>query len=70
MILKSTFDLWTTVAILSLAWQESCENPAVFCYRIGREVFVRRSTLIPLRNEDECSSPSGTYFIPSMTSRD
>ena len=65
-----TIGLWTAVATLGLAWQESCENPAVFCYRIGREVFVRRAGLIPVPNEDECSNQSGTSSMSFTTSRD
>ena len=65
-----TIGLWAAVATVSLAWQESCENPAVFCYRIGREVFVRRAGLIPQSNEDECSSPSGTCSMSFTTSGD
>jgi hypothetical protein len=65
-----TMGLWAAVATVSLAWQESCENPVVFCYRIGREVFVRRAGLIPLSNEYECSSPSGTSSMSFTTSGD
>lgn len=69
-MMMRTFDLWAVFATLSLAWQESCENPAVFCYRVGREVFVRRAGLTPLNREDECSIPSDTSSMSSMTSRD
>ena len=69
-MMMRTFDMWAVVAVLSLAWQESCENPAIFCYRIGREVFVRRAGFDPLSHEDECSIPSGISSMSSMTSRD
>lgn len=36
-----TLNLWTLVASLAVTWQESCENPPLFCYRIGRRIFTR-----------------------------
>jgi len=36
-----TLRLRTLVATLALSWQESCENPSVFCYRVGRRIFTR-----------------------------
>jgi hypothetical protein len=29
------------VASLAVTWQESCENPSIFCYRVGRQIFTR-----------------------------
>jgi hypothetical protein len=39
-VLRS-LSLWTLVASLALTWQESCENPPLFCYRVGRRIFMR-----------------------------
>jgi hypothetical protein len=36
-----TLSLWTLIASLAVTWQESCENPPVFCYRVGRRIFAR-----------------------------
>jgi hypothetical protein len=33
--------LWPLVASLAVTWQESCENPPIFCYRVGRRIFTR-----------------------------
>jgi len=49
----------TVVAYLTLSWQESCENPAVFCYRIGSGLLAGRR---PRRGSGDsagqCSNPS------------
>jgi hypothetical protein len=39
-ILRS-MSLWPLVASLAVTWQESCENPSIFCYRVGRRIFTR-----------------------------
>jgi len=39
-ILRS-LSLWTLVNSLAVTWQESCENPSIFCYRVGRRIFTR-----------------------------
>jgi hypothetical protein len=39
-VLRS-LSLWTIVASLAVTWQESCENPSIFCYRVGRRFFTR-----------------------------
>jgi hypothetical protein len=39
-VLRS-LSLWALVASLALTWQESCENPPLFCYRVGRRIFTR-----------------------------
>jgi hypothetical protein len=31
------------VASLAVTWQESCENPSIFCYRVGRRIFTREA---------------------------
>jgi hypothetical protein len=36
-----TISVRTLVASLAVTWQESCENPSVFCYRVGRRIFMR-----------------------------
>jgi len=36
-----SLSLWTIVASLAVTWQESCENPSIFCYRVGRRIFTR-----------------------------
>jgi hypothetical protein len=64
---------WVMGAFLGLAWEESCGNPVVFCYRISREILVRRAynaSLAPqFMAQTECSIPSETFSTPSMTSR-
>jgi hypothetical protein len=40
-VIQRTFGLWTLVASLAVTWQESCENPSIFCYRVGRRIFTR-----------------------------
>jgi hypothetical protein len=48
------------------AWQESGENPALFCYLMGSGTFsgLRSHALIPIRvpvrNESLCWNPSAT----------
>ena len=50
------------------AWQESGENPALFCYLMGWDAFstVRAGALspiaVPVRNHSECSTQSSTSF--------
>jgi hypothetical protein len=36
-----TIPFRTLVTSLAVTWQESCENPSVFCYRVGRQIFAR-----------------------------
>jgi hypothetical protein len=36
-----TLGVQTLVASLAVTWQESCENPSIFCYRVGRRIFAR-----------------------------
>jgi hypothetical protein len=36
-----TLGVQTLVASLAVTWQESCENPSIFCYRVGRRIFTR-----------------------------
>ena len=54
-------------------WQESGENPAIFCYLIGWGTFatLRSRTLAPIpnsvRHETACWNPSATSFTHSMT---
>jgi len=50
------------------AWQESGENPVLFCYLMGWDAFsnVRAAALVPipvpLRTNSECLTPSSTSF--------
>jgi hypothetical protein len=58
------------------AWQESGENPALFCYLMGSGAFsgLRAHQLIPIRvpvrNESLCWNPSATCSIRSSMSKD
>jgi hypothetical protein len=58
------------------AWQESGENPALFCYLMGSGTFsgMRSHHLIPIpvpaRNESLCWNPSATCSTRSSTSKD
>ncbi len=65
--------LWVAGASLTLAWEESCGNPVVFCYRISREIQLRRADIAPLAQplaaQTECSIPSDPFSTPSTTSR-
>jgi hypothetical protein len=36
-----TLGVQALVASLAVTWQESCENPSIFCYRVGRRIFAR-----------------------------
>lgn len=60
----------TTVFI---TWQDSAENPAVFCYRMSWGVYLhlrsRALTPIPIsaRNETACWNPFATSCTPSTT---
>jgi hypothetical protein len=62
--------LISTIAVL---WQESAENPALFCYRIGWGTLLnlRSRALAPIpistRNEAACWNPSVTSFTHSTT---
>lgn len=55
------------------AWQESGENPALFCYLMGWGAFsnVRGGVLAPIavriRNNSECLTPSSTSFTRYST---
>ncbi len=61
------------LATLTLLWRESCENPALFCYRIGREFVARDldgAAADLSGNEDAWLSGSSRPFTSSTTSRD
>jgi hypothetical protein len=55
------------------AWQESGENPFLFCYLMGWDAFstVRAGALIPvavqIRDNSECFKPSSTSFTSYST---
>jgi hypothetical protein len=57
-------------------WQESGENPALFCYLIGSGTFsgLRAHQLIPIpapvRNAPLCWNPPATCSIRSSMSKD
>ena len=58
------------VAFLTLRWQESCENPAVFCYRIGAGLLAERRFCRRGDNSTgRCSIPSKSFSELSTTSR-
>lgn len=40
-IIPQTLGLHAGVVTLAVYWQESCQDPSLFCYRIGKEIFVR-----------------------------
>lgn len=68
---------WVRVVSAAVAfWQESGENPAVFCYLIGWGTFAafRSRTLAPIpisvRHETACWNPSATSSTPSMMSKE
>ncbi len=69
---------WVAVASLSLAWEESCGNPVLFCYLVSREVLLRRSGRAPITAplsapftaHNECSNQSAAFSTLSTTSRD
>jgi hypothetical protein len=58
------------------AWQESGENPALFCYLMGSGTFssLRSHQLIPIpvsvRNEPPCWNPSATCSTRFTTSKE
>jgi hypothetical protein len=58
------------------AWQESGENPALFCYLMGSGTFfsLRSHALIPIRvsvrNESLCWNPSATCSTRFIAPRD
>jgi hypothetical protein len=58
------------------AWQESGENPFLFCYLMGSGTFsrLRSHQLIPIpvsaRNEPLCWNPSATCSTRSSMSKD
>ena len=63
---------WFPVVSNAVAlWQESGENPAIFCYLIGWGAFAmlrsRKFALIPnsARHETACWNPSSTFFTRS-----
>jgi hypothetical protein len=72
-LLNTVILLWVMGAFLGLAWEESCGNPVVFCYRISQEILVLRGESAPLAARftalTECSIPSETSSTQSMTSR-
>jgi hypothetical protein len=57
------------------AWQESGENPFLFCYLMGWDAFsnVRAGALVPIpvpvRNNSECLTPSSSSFTRCSTPR-
>ena len=57
------------------AWQESGENPLLFCYLMGWDALsnVRAGGLVPIpvtvRNNSECLTPSFTSFTRCSTPR-
>jgi hypothetical protein len=57
------------------AWQESGENPALFCYLMGWDAFstIRAGALVPvavqIRNNSECLTPSSTSFTRYSTQK-
>ncbi len=68
---------WLVVLVvsLSLLWRESCENPAVFCYRIACDLMTGRKhrpeqSREGLEAEGSSSNRSGNSSISSTTSRD
>jgi hypothetical protein len=68
---------WMNLISTAVAlWQESGENPALFCYLMGSGTFssLRPHQLIPirvsLRNESLCWNPSATCSNRSIAPRD
>ena len=56
---------------LGVAWQESGENPALFCYRIGWQVVEPfREQALPKGPQESCLPASNTSCIHSTTSED
>lgn len=55
------------------AWQESGENPLLFCYLMGWDALsrVRAGALVPIpvsvRNNSECLTPSSSSFTRFLT---
>jgi hypothetical protein len=53
-------------------WQESGENPALFCYLIAWGTYMSLRSrafapiLVPVRHEAPCSNSSSICSIPSM----
>lgn len=71
------YHVWLrAVSTVSLAWQESSENPVVFCYLIGWGVFaaIRERRLSPIpateRLEPACWNPSATCCTRSTIPTD
>lgn len=61
----------TLVAYLTLNWQESCENPALFCYRIGSGLLSKqRSRRGGASSPSSCSNLFASFSGHSTTSRD
>ena len=58
------------------AWQESGENPFLFCYLMGWDAFsnVRAGALVPIavpiRNNSACLTRSSTSFTHYSTPKD
>jgi len=68
---------WMTFcAFLLCLWEETGQNPFVFCYRIAWGAFwnLRAQALPPiaatLRNDAECWIPSSTSSMRYLTPRD
>ncbi len=68
---------WVPMVSSAVAlWQESGENPAVFCYLIGWSTFAnfrsRARAPIPnsMRYETACWNPSTISSSPSMMSKE
>jgi hypothetical protein len=65
---------WMNLISTAVAlWQESGENPALFCYLMGWDAFsnVRAGALAPIavriRNNSECLTLSSTSFTHYST---
>ena len=65
---------WLTIVSTAVSvWQESGENPALFCYLMGWDVFshVRGGALAPIavriRDNSECLTPSSTSYTSYST---
>jgi hypothetical protein len=65
----STEWLITLIAALGLRWQESCGDPALFCYRMGWEFLVPLHGPPNRNNAAPCSIPSHTCCTLSTTSK-
>jgi hypothetical protein len=68
--------LVTFCALLMCLWEETGQNPFVFCYRIAWGAFwnVRAYAMAPIaaptRDNAECLTPSSTFSTRCSTPRD